>query len=70
MMATSKYRKGQAVSVQHRRTGRFIVGIVSQVMVVDRNGRVEPYILGGQPQYRVDIGGTNLQAGEDQIKAL
>ena len=67
----SKYSVHQAVIVQHRRTGRAIPGVVSEVCVlVDPQGRFAPHRIGGQQQYRVDIGGTNLQAGEDQVSAL
>jgi hypothetical protein len=57
----SKYIVGQAVTVQHRRSGRIIPGVVSDVL---------PEILNGQQQYRVDIGGAHMQVGEDQVREV
>lgn len=67
-----KYTHGQAVTVQHKRTGRFIPGIVAEALFsVDPDGRVKPRIVGGQQQYAVDIGGgCKMQCGEDQVSAL
>lgn len=66
----SKFTVGQAVTVQHKRSGRTIPGIVSDVLLrLDSQGLPEQLRIGGQPQYTVEIGGTNMQCGEDQVSA-
>jgi hypothetical protein len=66
----SKFTVGQPVTVEHRRSGRIIPGVVSEVLADASPEGVRPVIVGGQPQYRVDIGGANMQCGEDQLRAL